>query len=133
VKPENIIVFKDGTCKLTDFGLAEWFDPQQERKTNKGTNRYLAREVILGRRQDQSIDVWAMAVTLVVAMSGMFPYAGDEYEYATQVVLGEPDLSEITEWDKEVQAVIGKMLSNNPKERPTAAWLLEWATHNLRS
>jgi serine/threonine protein kinase len=133
IKPENIIIFKDGTYKLADFGLAEKLDPEKELKTQKGTHRYLPQEVIRKEKHDQSVDVWALAVTLMVSMSGAFPYSGDEYAYTMEILFGEADLSPIADWNKEIQEVMKKMLSNDPKERPTAAWLRSWGELNLHS
>jgi serine/threonine protein kinase len=68
----------------------------------------MAREVILGKKHDQSVDIWALGVTLVVAMSGFFPFTGDEYEYAMEVMLGEPNLGIIADWKKGIQDVVEK-------------------------
>jgi serine/threonine protein kinase len=42
-------------------------------------------------------------------------------------------LSSIAGSEKGIQDIVERMLSNDPKERPAAAWLVEWGRQNQRS
>ena len=119
LKPENVLFTGEGLLKVSDFNIAKIMrtvSPTSSRRSAY-TPGYAAPEqflVGLGRSGPWS-DVWALGTILYEALVGEPPF--DPWEYEDAVREGEVDLSNVP---GEVSDLIRKMLSVNPKERPTA-------------
>ncbi|GAB4002213.1 serine/threonine-protein kinase [Nocardioides ultimimeridianus] len=76
VKPSNILLERDGTPKLTDFGIARTISDPQLTQTGllSGSPAYLAPEVASGQRGDMTADVWSWGATLFHLLAGRPPY-----------------------------------------------------------
>ncbi|MCL2612368.1 MAG: serine/threonine protein kinase [Nocardioidaceae bacterium] len=76
VKPSNILLERDGTAKLTDFGIARTLSDPQLTQTGmlSGSPAYLAPEVASGQRADMTADVWSWGATLFHLLAGHPPY-----------------------------------------------------------
>ncbi|GAB3863737.1 hypothetical protein GCM10028801_31870 [Nocardioides maradonensis] len=76
VKPSNILIERDGTAKLTDFGIARTLSDPQLTQTGmlSGSPAYLAPEVASGQRGDMTADVWSWGATLFHVLAGHPPY-----------------------------------------------------------
>jgi predicted enzyme related to lactoylglutathione lyase len=72
VKPENVLVGRDGRVRVTDFGLAsaEPSPTQGGRAGLDGTPLYLAPERITGQPADARSDQWAFCLMMVEALVG---------------------------------------------------------------
>ena len=75
VKPQNILLERDGRARLTDFGSARMDGEATITRTGAivGTLAYLAPETIAGRRGDARADVFALGMTLFHAVAGRLP------------------------------------------------------------
>ncbi|MEZ4226636.1 MAG: serine/threonine-protein kinase [Polyangiaceae bacterium] len=76
VKPNNVLVRKDGVVKLTDFGIAR-LPADAARNTGgmaPGTGAYMAPEQVLGRDLDARADLYAAAIVLYEMLTGVTPF-----------------------------------------------------------
>lgn len=93
VKPENVIVLRDGTAKLTDFGVA-WVENEATLTRTGGilgSPAYMSPEQILGRPVDRRSDVFSAAATLYQLLAGRLPFTGSGLmEMAHNVAYAEP-------------------------------------------
>lgn len=68
MKPENVVVDKDGHIKLIDFGFAKRLSSTKKHRTNTncGTLGYTAPEVLLGSSLGYSYeaDIWSYGILL---------------------------------------------------------------------
>ena len=80
VKPENILITRDGVVKVADFGLARAFAEasiSQAEGTVTGTVQYLAPEQIQGEPADPRTDLYALGVVMFECLTGRPPFAGE--------------------------------------------------------
>ena len=64
IKSDNVLLGKDGTIKLADFGFAiSLTQEEQKRKSNVGSPFWMAPEVISGDAYDESCDIWSLGIT----------------------------------------------------------------------
>ena len=63
IKPENILFDTNGYVKITDFGIARTFSPNNQSDTS-GTPGYMAPEVIKGQQHGFAVDYFAVGVIL---------------------------------------------------------------------
>jgi len=75
VKPQNILLDRDGRARLTDFGSARLESQATLTQTGAlvGTLAYLAPEILAGRRADARADIYALGLTLYYALVGALP------------------------------------------------------------
>ena len=80
VKPANLLFGEEGRLRVADFGLARalaeaaWTEPAG---TTVGTARYAAPEQAQGRPLDGRADVYALALVLYEAVTGVVPFTAD--------------------------------------------------------
>jgi serine/threonine-protein kinase len=78
IKPANIMMLKDGTLRITDFGIARI---QATSKTATGavlgTPAYMSPEQVNGKKVDGRADIFSLGVTLFEMLTGEKPFAAD--------------------------------------------------------
>jgi len=79
VKPENLMVTRDGVVKVADFGLARAFADAQitEAGNVTGTVQYLAPEQLQGEPADPRTDLYALGVVAFELLTGRLPFNGE--------------------------------------------------------
>ncbi|MEO5768658.1 MAG: protein kinase [Polyangia bacterium] len=78
VKPENVMIRKDGILKLMDFGIAQVLDMERMTVTGQllGSPAYMAPELIEGRPLDVRTDVFSVGILLYQVVTGLLPFSG---------------------------------------------------------
>lgn len=78
VKPDNVLVGRDGRPKLSDFGIAQIVDEQRMTVTGNlvGSPSYMSPEQAEGRRTDHRTDLFSAGIMLYRMVCGQLPFAG---------------------------------------------------------
>ncbi|MBI4393733.1 MAG: serine/threonine protein kinase [Euryarchaeota archaeon] len=122
VKPENILLMKDGTVKLGDFGVARESRPDATGITAggvAGTLLYMSPEQVRGLAVDGRSDLYAAAVVFHQALTGRFylRIAGkDDFQVRQLILEGEPVLS-VKDHGEPVETFLRSALSKDPEDR----------------
>jgi len=78
IKPQNILLNKDGVCKLTDFGVSgEIANTAAFAKTFVGTVKYMSPSRIRGNPHNAKSDIWSFGLVILECAFGHYPYGDD--------------------------------------------------------
>lgn len=127
VKPGNILLARDGTVKVTDFGIARaWDDSQELTRTGAviGTATYFSPEQAQGAPADGRSDVYALGVVLYEMLTGRPPFLGDSpMSVAFQHVSAEAPVPSSLNPDvgPDLDTVVMKALRKDPSARYQSA------------
>jgi serine/threonine-protein kinase len=78
VKPQNIMVLRDGSVKVADFGIATIQDAQRTVTGEAlGSVHYISPEQAKGSAVDERSDLYSTGVVLYEMLTGRLPYEGD--------------------------------------------------------
>jgi len=122
VKPANILLGRDGSVKVGDFGIAKADQADDLTKTGMvlGTAAYVAPEQILARPLDGKADQYALGCVLYEALTGRQPFKGE-----TAVATAAQRLERRTPVIRQVrpdvppglERIIAKAMSRQPEQR----------------
>lgn len=75
IKPANLMLLKDGTLKIIDFGLARSMEHLRVKTTQvRGSPAYMAPEQIKGEGVTEATDIYQVGVTLFEIVTGVLPF-----------------------------------------------------------
>ncbi len=124
LKPGNLLLTKDGTMKLTDFGIARDTTATALTAAGKtvGTYAYMAPEQIRGKPPvDKKTDLYALGCVLFEMISGETPFqCENQGEMLMMHLQEEPPriTSLVPECPQLVEDLIFHLLEKDPQERP---------------
>ncbi|MBT3278641.1 MAG: protein kinase [Phycisphaerales bacterium] len=126
IKPGNLMLTRDGICKLVDFGAARLANKAElsllEGKTI-GTPYYMPPETILSKEPTAQSDLYSMGCLLWFALTGTPPYTGKTAKevYAKHVNAPLPDVSELGAIPLELGELLLSAMAKKPADRPASA------------
>jgi serine/threonine-protein kinase len=127
VKPDNIMLTRQGVPKVSDFGLAKRVlnrDGKPVADGLCGTPNYMAPELFQGQPATPASDVFALGICLYLMLSGRLPYRAKSvaelrFRATTEEV---PNIREISpDVSLEVAEALSMMTSPTPSNRPQDA------------
>ena len=131
LKPENLLCEKTESgqvmIKLTDFGFATYFNPDQPQTLSLGSPLYMAPELCKESQYDNKVDVWATGVITFALLTGTAPFSGrTKPEIYNKVCNAEPDYKRLKSYPEAIE-FISACLKKNAADRPSMAELLNYS------
>ncbi len=131
LKPANIMVCRDQTLRLMDFGLAAEIDTRRGFLSGLaplfGTPEYMAPEQVRNKRNDARTDIYSLGVILFQMLTGALPFQGEEPWASAQMrVTGDPvaPRSLNPAISPQAEEIVLRAMQRNPGARyPTVAAL----------
>lgn len=77
IKPQNIIISRDGNVKVADFGIARAVSSQTMNATAVGSVHYISPEQARGGYCDERSDIYSFGITMYEMVTGRVPFEGD--------------------------------------------------------
>lgn len=77
IKPQNIIISRDGKVKVTDFGIAKAASSSTITSSTMGSVHYISPEQARGGYSDERSDIYSFGITLFEMLTGTVPFDGD--------------------------------------------------------
>eukprot|EP00041_Stephanoeca_diplocostata_P028666 m.826367 g.826367 ORF g.826367 m.826367 type:complete len:449 (+) comp23411_c0_seq4:426-1772(+) len=128
IKSGNVLLVRDGTVKLADFGVAgQLSETTQKRKTVIGSPFWMAPEVIQEVGHDSLADLWSLGILAIEMAEGRPPYSDIHPMRAIfKIAQNAPATFRDPErWSEGLRAVLGKCLVKDTRKRATATVLLK--------
>ena len=121
IKPQNIIISKDGKVKVTDFGIARATTSTQTISTSvMGSVHYTSPEQARGGVVDQKSDIYSIGITMYEMVTGHVPFDGDSTVSVALKHLQEEITSpadEVPDLPYSLECIIMKCTQKNPAMR----------------
>ncbi len=90
IKPQNIMISRDGKVKVTDFGIARAASAQTISSNAMGSVHYISPEQAKGGYCDERSDIYSLGITLYEMLTGKVPFEGEStVAVALQHIQGE--------------------------------------------
>lgn len=121
IKPDNILLLKDGGLKLVDLGFARLPNIDQKGALPLGTRNFMAPELFEDSEGDERSDIFALGVTLHRLFSGKYPYGEggfDKPDFARLQRLSEIR-RDLPAW---LESVVLQAIAPDPDERFQDGW-----------
>jgi serine/threonine protein kinase len=140
IKPDNILITRDGQSKIADFGLAKDVTNTNDHTDltavgmAMGTPAYMSPEQCMGRKLDGRSDLYSLGVTAYYALTGEKPFTGQSsFEIMTrQREHTPPPPAKLNpSIPRECSDLVMRMLAKNPVDRFADAAICKHAWQNV--
>eukprot|EP01059_Diplonema_ambulator_P010512 TRINITY_DN2053_c0_g1_i1.p1 TRINITY_DN2053_c0_g1~~TRINITY_DN2053_c0_g1_i1.p1 ORF type:complete len:396 (+),score=149.18 TRINITY_DN2053_c0_g1_i1:592-1779(+) len=130
IKPDNLLLDRDGTVKLSDFGVSISFETEADAthmRFFEGTPVFLAPEVVEGRAEVDAgaVDIWAMGITFYAMIFGRLPFHAETIQEVTARIINDrlpiPDSNP----DTSAVSLLHGLLEKDPAKRLTIGEIKE--------
>lgn len=78
LKPDNIMISRDGYLRMIDFGLAKILTNNMRTNTYCGSLQYMAPEILMGHEYSFAVDWWALGILTYEMIFGFTPYQQED-------------------------------------------------------
>ncbi len=135
IKPQNIIISKDGKVKVTDFGIARMTTSNTVSTNAMGSVHYTSPEQARGGYSDAKSDIYSVGITLYEMVTGQVPFNGEStVEVAVKHLQEEitPPSEMVPEIPFSLEQIILKCTQKNSERRySTTGELIQDLKHSL--
>ena len=125
VKPANVLLGRDGSIKVADFGISDLVAASvNEKDTFFGTPGYVPPESLQGRGFGPAGDLFALGVILYECLTGVRPFGGLDVSDAVHATLFgnvQPPSRKAPGIPPELDSLVLRLLEKDPARRPASA------------
>ncbi len=124
IKPQNIMISKDGKVKVADFGIAKVVSSETYTQNAVGSAHYLSPEQARGGYYDERSDIYSLGVTLYEMLTGQLPFGGDsDVTVALQHIQTEarPARELVPSIPYSLDRIVQKCMQKHPENRYSLA------------
>jgi len=127
IKGRNILVGKNGSVKLCDFGICKKYIKNCMKKYRGGSPYWMAPEILKKEEYFQNIDIWALGITCIELAEYEPPYSKYSPEEVLKKIIKNPPkgLAQPEMWSYEFNDFVKKCLELDKNKRPSAEELLK--------
>lgn len=124
IKPQNIIISRDGKVKVTDFGIAKAASSNTITSNAMGSVHYISPEQARGGFNDEKSDIYSLGITMYEMISGAVPFTGDSTVAVALAHIQEEAVS-LAQLDsrvpKSIDMIVNKCIQKKPELRYLSA------------
>jgi class 3 adenylate cyclase/tetratricopeptide (TPR) repeat protein len=120
IKPSNVMLLRDGSVKILDFGIATIDDLSPGVDRRLGTLPYMSPEHVRGEAIDHRSDIWALGVLVHEMLTGVRPFDGADASTLSDAILNrDPHLVATSHPDVPggIDRVLQRALAKVPEDR----------------
>ncbi|MCR5657003.1 MAG: Stk1 family PASTA domain-containing Ser/Thr kinase [Butyrivibrio sp.] len=117
IKPQNIIISKEGKVKVTDFGIAKAATSNTITSNVMGSVHYTSPEQARGGYSDAKSDIYSLGITLFEMLTGRLPFNGDT-TVAIAIKHIQEDLPSPAEFSEEIPVSVEKIVMKCCQKSP---------------
>ena len=121
IKPQNIMLLKDGMIKVADFGIASLENTVEENNGETvGSVHYIAPEQARGEAPDARSDIYSLGIVMYEMLTGKLPYVGNsDVEVAVKHMNTDPVTPRdiVPSIPEELERICLKAMNSNIDER----------------
>ena len=120
IKPQNIIISREGKVKVTDFGIAKAATSNTITSNVMGSVHYTSPEQARGGYSDEKSDIYSLGITMFEMLTGRVPFNG-ETTVAIAIKHIQEEMIPLREFDPEipgsVESIVLKCCQKSPDRR----------------
>ena len=137
LKPQNIMLTREGELKIMDFGIARLSTASQRTATDKaiGSVHYISPEQVRGQNTDNRSDIYSIGIMMYEMLTGKLPF---QSETAVSVALQQlseeatPISQLVQDVPKGMEQIVMKAIAKEPENRYQSAQEMRDDLHKLK-
>ena len=122
IKPQNILVSKNGNLKVTDFGIAKAASANTLTSGAMGSVHYISPEQARGGYSDERSDIYSLGITMYEMVTGRVPFEGDN-NVSVALMHIQNEMVSPREYYPDIYASFEKIILKATQKKPERRYL----------